>query len=415
MTATPRPTSDTPAARSATLSACVIARDEEERLPDCLRSVAFCDEIVLVDSGSRDRTVELAREHGARVVEQPWLGFGGQRNVAIDHARGDWILEIDADERVTPALREEIQAFLVATPRGIDIAALPLRDLFLGAQLGPSAKYPKYRYRLFRHGAYRHDESRTVHEGLWSRGQAWAFTGNLEHLLAGSWGEALHDARTYARLEAAQAAAPAGAGGYATRIALRPAAKLLYRVLVDGGWRDGWQGLVKITLDCASDAAVGMRQLVAGTGYAGASATDNGHFSLRSVRLGSVRLAALALGAEATREASDWLERAHATGADVALVSDQLAEANAPLRVRALAGAGPLTVIRALDAEQQLRPIDGLVLVGGRARRLRRLLPLATLGVGELLDASSDPVAIERELRVRTRSSAADTGARADG
>ena len=89
----------------ATVCACIIARDEEERLPAALASVAFCDEVVVVDSGSRDRTVELAREAGARVIEHPWHGFGVQRNVALDNATADWVLEVDADERVTPRLQ----------------------------------------------------------------------------------------------------------------------------------------------------------------------------------------------------------------------------------------------------------------------------------------------------------------------
>src|SRR6202050_3277869 len=91
----------------ASVSACIIAKDEQHHLPECLASVAFCREIVLVDSGSRDATRELARAAGAVVVEQPWLGFAAQRNVALDHASGDWVLEVDADERVSGGLREE--------------------------------------------------------------------------------------------------------------------------------------------------------------------------------------------------------------------------------------------------------------------------------------------------------------------
>ena len=137
----------------ATVCACIIARDEEQRLPAALASVAFCDDVVVVDSGSRDRTMEVARAAGARVVEHPWRGFGMQRNVAIDAAAADWILEIDADERITPRLRAEIEEFLARPPEGVDICAVPCRDLFLGGRLGPSAKYPKYRLRLFRRRA----------------------------------------------------------------------------------------------------------------------------------------------------------------------------------------------------------------------------------------------------------------------
>src|SRR2546422_7468048 len=100
----------------ASVSACIIARDEERRLPGCLGSVSFCDEVVVVDGGSQDSTVELARAAGAKVVEHPWRGFGAARNVAIDNAAGDWILEVDADERVSPALRAQIEAFVAEPP-----------------------------------------------------------------------------------------------------------------------------------------------------------------------------------------------------------------------------------------------------------------------------------------------------------
>ena len=398
-------------AHGAVISACVIARDEEQRLPDCLRSLAFCDEIVLVDSGSRDRTIAIAREHGARVVEQPWLGFGGQRNVAIDHARAEWILEVDADERVSDRLREEIRAFVAAPPPDVDVAVLPLREHFLGATLGPSAKFPRYRTRLFRRGVYRHDEGRTVHEGLWPRGRTWAFEGSLDHLLAGTWREALRDGWTYAGLEAEQSPPPHGPAGWLRRIVLRPLAKLAYRVLIDGGWRDGGPGLAKIWLDCSIDAAVGLRQLVRRPAGASPETLGQaaGHYA-RSLQVGSVRVLALALGEDAAAEAEAWLAQARASGADIGLVTDAREDANDPLRVRRAAGRGPLAVIRALDAEDQLRPVDGLVAFGRRAQRLVRRLPAGALHVHALLDGGADPVAAVRDLQRRTRAPVAGAG-----
>jgi hypothetical protein len=405
MDATQAQTSPTGGARPGTaITACVIARDEEQRLGDCLCSLAFCDEIVVVDSGSRDRTVAIAREHGARVIEQPWLGFGAQRNVAIDHARGEWILEVDADERISGQLRDEIRAFVGAPPADVDVAVLPLRERFLGVQLGPSAKYPRYRTRLFRRGVYRHDEARRVHEGLWPRGRTWAFEGSLEHLLAGSWREALRDGWTYAGLEAEQSAPPGAPGGWLRRIVVRPLAKLGYRVFVDGGWRDGAPGLAKIALDCAIDATVGLRQLLRRPRGLGADADADGRHYARSMRVGTVRVLALALGDDAAAEAEAWLMGARDAGADVGLVSDARAEANEPMRVRRVAGrGGPLSVIRALDAEDQLRPVDGLVPFGARAARLVRRLPGRALRVGDLLDAGAEPAGVVGALRAQTR------------
>lgn len=120
-----------------TISACLIVHDEEERLPAALASVDWCDELVVVDSGSRDGAREIARSGGATVVELAWLGFGAQRNVAIDRATSYWILEVDADERVGPPLRERLQAFLAGPPdAGLKIATLPLRHRFPGTSLG---------------------------------------------------------------------------------------------------------------------------------------------------------------------------------------------------------------------------------------------------------------------------------------
>jgi Glycosyl transferase family 2 len=382
----------------ATVCACIIARDEEGRLPDALASVAFCDEVVVVDSGSRDRTVELARAAGARVIESPWRGFGAQRNVAIDNATSDWILEVDADERITPRLREEIEAFLSAPPADVEIGAVPCRDVFLGGRLGPSAKYPKYRLRLFRRGAYRHDEQLKVHEGLWAFGRTWAFEGDLEHLLAETAREAIGDAVAYARLEAEQLSGPVSPAGYARGIVARPVAKFGYRLLVDGGWRDGWRGVAKIGLDCIADALVWVFARGKRSGQPAPS-----HYSQERVRRGPVRLLAIASGAERAGHAAGWLRAARAAGADVALVTDAPAAADHDLHVRELARLTPLRLIRALDAETQLRGVDALVPCGRRERRLARMLPADLRAPFGALDPDTDPAEAERLVRAATR------------
>jgi Glycosyl transferase family 2 len=381
----------------ATVCACIIARDEEQRLPAALASVAFCDEIVVVDSGSRDRTMELAREAGARVIEHSWRGFGTQRNVALDAARSDWILEIDADERITPALRAEIEAFLANPPAGVDIGAVPCRDLFLGGRLGPAAKYPKYRLRLFRRGVYRHDEQLAVHEGLWAWGRTWAFEGDLEHVLADTLPEAIRDAAAYARLEAQQLSGSPSAGARLRGIALRPVAKLAYRLVVDGGWRDGWRGLAKIGLDCWADALV---WVLAGD-EAGEPAAA--HYAQLRVRRGPVRLLAIASGADGAARAAGWLRAAREAGADVALVTDTPAAADGDLHVRALARLRPLQLIRALDAETQLRGVDALVPCGRRERRLARLLPPELRAPFGVLGPDTEPGEAVRLVQAATR------------
>jgi hypothetical protein len=388
--------------------------NEEERLPACLESVSFCDEIVVVDGGSTDRTIEVALAGGARVVEQAWLGFAAQRNVALDHASAEWVLEIDADERVSPALRADIEAFLAAPPAGIDMAALPRRNRFLGAWLGAAGRYPDYRHRLFRRGAYRHDEERTVHEGLWPHGPVQPFTGDLEHVLAGSLGEALRDTWSYARAESEQLAPRPGARPYMTGMLFRPPAKLAYRLTVGGGWRDGWRGALRLTLESVSDAVVWgrawRRRAGGGDGTAagppGLPAGTGGdeHFGNAGARRrgGPPRIVAVARGAGSAERAAEWLERAVSESrADAVLLTDSDV-ARSAIRTRRLPSAGTLSLVRAIDAEHQLRPVDAILAASAAERRRLRFLPASFTGIGVLtLDADPATVAAEVEAALR--------------
>jgi glycosyltransferase involved in cell wall biosynthesis len=385
---------------TATLSACVIARNEERSLPDCLASVGFCQEIVLVDSGSTDATVKIARAAGARVIEQPWLGFAAQRNVALDHASGKWVLEIDADERVSPQLADDIERFLADPPDGVDLVGLPLREIFMGHALGPSAKYPKYRHRLLRAGTYRHDEARTVHEGFIPEGVVAPLHGDLVHLLATSWSEAVDDAWRYARLEAGQLQGGRSPAAWVRGALVRPAAKLLYRIVIDGGWRDGWPGLVKISLDCATDTAVWTRHLLGrrGSERGRSGVTGTAHYGSRRLGRGCLRVVGVAADSGTAAIAQLWLASARAAGADVALIGACPA-GQGGVRVRSLRRPGPLALIRALDAEEQLRPIDAVVAFGSRARLLLRMVPPGLRGQLSQITQETDPYTVNWTVR----------------
>ncbi len=413
------------------ISACLIVQDEHERLPAALASVAFCDEVIVVDGGSTDDTVKLARETGAQVIESLWRGFAIQRNVAIDAARGEWILEVDADERVSPALRTSIEALLDRPPEDVGIAVCALRNRFLGGPLGPSAKYPAYRSRLFRRGAYRHDESLTVHEGLELRELPAILDGDLEHELAATLREALRDTWSYARLESRQIPRPHSIRPYLKGVVLRPAAKLGYRTVVEGGWRDGWRGLLKISLDVSSDALVWIFVLLrrdsarapASSGGDGrrpparsGGGDGSGHFGPR--RAGPARIVAVADRGRPTESAVRWLSALQPHGVDVALIfeeppSDQTRSDDEDPRLRSSrtvakpAGVprrgvrqiSPLTVIRALEVERQVRIVDAVVPFGRRSRLLRHLLPRTLRpeipGLGPDLEADRAAALIE--------------------
>ncbi len=430
------PTPTTPQSqRRRTLTACVIVCDEERCLPRCLDSLRFCDELVVVDSGSRDATVQIARAAGAVVVQNPWPGFGAQRNVAIDHSSSDWILEVDADEWLTPELAREIQSFLQPLTTNASIAVLPMRQRFLGAMLGPSAHYPFYRPRMFQKGAYRHDERRTVHEGLYARTRPWVFAADMHHELAESWREAFADAWAYARLEARQLKdVPVGV---ALRGALlRPPAKFVYQLVLLGGWHDGWRGAVKIGLDSLVDVLVWLRYLLGASSVRrprtvrSDSITGNGsqtntqgetsddgrrttqspgtavavpvgqataservprvHYGRRKDRVGPIRVALVCSASELRLPSvGSWLDTSQRAGAWVSVVTDS-DEALPGVRIYRVARLGALQLIRALDAERQLGPFDAVVAPGWLTRLLLRLMPSSLRSYSPVFDESAD-------------------------
>jgi len=146
------------------LSVALITFNEERNLAACLRSVAFADEIVVVDHASTDRSREIAREFGARVLEVPdWPGFGPQKNRAVDACTGDWILALDADERIEEPLRAEIERVLAHAD--FDVYEMPRRSTYCGRFIRHGGWWPDYVTRLFRRGSAHYSATR-VHERL---------------------------------------------------------------------------------------------------------------------------------------------------------------------------------------------------------------------------------------------------------
>ena len=143
------------------LSAIIITRDEAANIGSCLDSLAFCDERVVVDAASRDGTMMIAKEKGARVATHEWKGFGAQKNYALSLAQGDWVLSIDADERVSEALAREIQS-AIATGKA-DGYEVPRRSSFCGRMMLHSGWFPDRVLRLFRRDRARFSDD-VVHE-----------------------------------------------------------------------------------------------------------------------------------------------------------------------------------------------------------------------------------------------------------
>ena len=160
------------------LSAIIITRNEARNIAACLDSVAFCDERIVVDCGSNDDTVKIAEASGATVVTHPWAGFGAQKNFALSRARGDWVLSIDADERVSAPLAAEILSTIRrASACGYEIARL---STFLGRPMRHSGWFPDYVLRLFRREKARFSDD-LVHEKVVCEGPIGRLTGLLDH------------------------------------------------------------------------------------------------------------------------------------------------------------------------------------------------------------------------------------------
>lgn len=162
------------------LSAIIIARDEEKDIEDCLRSVSeLADEIVLVDSGSTDKTLIIARRYAAQIHSKEFTGYADQKQFALDTATGPWVINIDADERVSPALADEIRALLTQSPSasGYDI---PFHHYFLGTRLRFGGSAGETHVRLFRKEKARYGGEK-VHEGINVDGTIGRLKNQIDH------------------------------------------------------------------------------------------------------------------------------------------------------------------------------------------------------------------------------------------
>ena len=226
------------------LSLVVITRDAGAQLADCLASAAFAAEAIVVDSGSRDDTVDIARRSGARVVAQSWLGFGPQKNFAVAQAAHDWVLCLDADERVSPELAGSIRSALQA-PR-CKAYAMARRNRFLGRWLAHGEGYPDWNLRLFdrRHARWSADD---VHEHVIADGAVGRLTGDLLHASAESLDAYLAKQNRYTSLQA-EAMHARGERFSVTRLVFSPLVRFLRFYLLRAGFLDGTAGLVHIAI-----------------------------------------------------------------------------------------------------------------------------------------------------------------------
>ena len=222
------------------LSVTVIALNEEENIVPCLESVRFADEIIVVDSGSTDRTLELARNFTGRIFTIDWQGFAGTKNFALEQATGDWVFSLDADERVPEGLREEILK-VVKDDCPLDGYRIPRKNYVGGRWIRRLGWYPDYTLRLFRRGRGRFKD-REVHEEVEVEGKVGLLQTPLEHYSYRSLEEYASRQDRYARL-AAEEMRKAGRRPVPGELLWRPALTFLNLFFLKLGFLEGALGL----------------------------------------------------------------------------------------------------------------------------------------------------------------------------
>jgi len=227
------------------LSACVITLNEADRIDECLASLAWCDEILVVDSHSCDDTRTRAAFHGARVLERDWPGFAAQKEFAVRAAAHEWVLCVDADERLSPPLQEELCRL-----RGGDFAgaagwSMPRLSAYLGRWIRHGTWYPDRSIRLFdrRRGRIVPHRDYDLHERVLLDGPCAALTHDLLHVPYRSLSDHLRTIDRYTTIMA-EGLLARGRRARPLDLVLHPAARFAKFYVVKAGFRDGWRGLL---------------------------------------------------------------------------------------------------------------------------------------------------------------------------
>lgn len=231
------------------LSVVVITHNEEKNITRCLASVkrhrfsaVTLREILVVDSRSTDGTVRLAKRLGARVVVRPWPGFSAQKNWAMGRVKGDWILSLDADEEMTPALWDEIERVLPSAPPDLRGYGIQRRAFFLGRWIRHCGWWPDTQVRLLRRGAGRYND-RAVHEGLVIDGRVETLSEPMDHYTYETIGQYLEKMDRYSALVAASAP-ESKRRRWPLYLVFDPFTTFLRGYVLRRGFLDGWHGLV---------------------------------------------------------------------------------------------------------------------------------------------------------------------------
>jgi len=230
-----------------TLSVAMIAMNEEANLPRTLESVRWADEIVVVDSGSKDRTLDIARSFGAKTFYHDFGGHGEQKNVALDLCTSDWILLLDADEVLTPELQQEIRQLLAGEPQ-YGAYWIPRLNLIFGRWMRHGGFYPDRKLRLFRRGAARLSEGVGPHSTPQFAGPKGKLKGDMLHYAYPSMNIYLEHMNRYsseiAGLLEKKGRTSKSLPAFLWNAVANPAATFVYNYFFRLGFLDGREGLL---------------------------------------------------------------------------------------------------------------------------------------------------------------------------
>lgn len=224
------------------ISACVIAFNEERKIRRCISSITWCDEVIVLDSYSTDRTVEICKEYTDRVYQHSWLGYVGQRNTVREYAKHPWVLFLDSDEEVSPALRDEI---LNAFDRGTDDIVgyeFPRQVYYLGRWIRHGEWYPDVKLRLFKK-EFGRTEGEEPHDRVVVRGRTARLQSPIWHYTYDDLADQIQTLNRFSTITAQQRSVK-GFRFYISSMMLRPLLRFLRGYFLKGGFLDGRHGLV---------------------------------------------------------------------------------------------------------------------------------------------------------------------------
>lgn len=228
------------------LSVILITKNEQENIRECLESVRWADEIIVVDSGSTDKTVEYTRKYTKKIFEREWQGFGATKNFALSKAKGEWVLSIDADERVTPELATEIQKVVQSRTTRFVGYSFPRKAFFLGRWIKHCGWYPGRVVRLFRRNAGTFTDSQ-VHESLRVAGAVGELSADLLHFTDPNLFHYFQKLNRYTSLAVDEMAARNESFSL-SQLVFRPLWTFIRMYMIKLGFLDGIEGFILCVL-----------------------------------------------------------------------------------------------------------------------------------------------------------------------